>query len=142
MTLVRWNPDYALSRFDRLMNGFFDGSWKENDSLFFTPNADIVEKDDHITLSMELPGLDKEDVSIVLENGVLSISGERKFEKVTDKETYHLQENRYGKFVRRFTIGEDLDPEKIEAGMDKGILHVTLSKKEATKPRKIEVKVN
>ncbi|MCL4235953.1 MAG: Hsp20/alpha crystallin family protein, partial [Deltaproteobacteria bacterium] len=106
------------------------------------PRVNVWEDGDNIFLALERPGLAKEDVKIHVENGRLTISGENKFERDEKKETFHLVERRYGRFERSFNLGDQVDVEKIAAKMDKGILTVTLGKKEISKPKQIEVEVH
>jgi len=142
MTLIRWNPVFPSSRFDPFFNTFFKRFYDDAEGeRTITPNADIRETKDDVVLSLELPGLSKEEVNLSVENGILTISGERKAAH-DEKDQYHLQECCYGKFTRRFTLGEEIDAEKISAKMDKGILEVTLGRKEAVKPKKIDVKIH
>ncbi len=143
MRLIRWNPHRNLSTFDRFFDSVINGS--EEGSLLAapnTPNVDIKETKDEFLVSVELPGLSKEDVDVKIENGVLAISGERKFERDEEKEDYRLVERRYGNFCRSFDLGENVDTGKVGATMDKGVLTVALAKKEADKPKKIEVNIH
>ena len=143
MKLIRWNPHRNLNTFDRFFDSFLSGS--EEGSLLaahYTPNVDIKETQDEFLVSVELPGLSKEDIDLKIENGVLSIRGERKFEQDEDKEDYRLVERRYGSFCRSFDLGENVEADKIEASMVTGVLEITLPKREADKPKKIEVKIH
>jgi HSP20 family protein len=143
MTLVRWNPDNFVSPFEKFFSNFQDRPESfDTGTCRFSPNIDVIDAAERVTMSVELPGLAKEDVKITVENGVLSLSGERKWPGPDKDETYHLREGTYGKFERRFTLGNDIDLSKISAEMDKGILVVTFGKKESSLPKKIEVKVN
>ncbi|MBZ0272258.1 Hsp20/alpha crystallin family protein [bacterium] len=139
--LIRWNPETPTSMMNRMWDDFFGRHWETEGKLAFSPSVDVKETKDALIVKAELPGLTKEDVHISIENGMLTISGDRKFEKVTEKDTYHLQELRYGSFLRRFTLGDEVDDSKIDAHMENGVLTVTLGKKESAKPRKIDVKV-
>ena len=99
---------------------------------------------DELTLQAELPGLAAEDVGVGVENGVLSISGEKKQEVEEEKDgsDYHLVERRYGRFERSFTLPRSVDAGKVKAEFANGVLTVTLPKAEAAKPRRIEVQVS
>ena len=118
------------------------GNGKESITLpEWTPLADITEDDREYVIKAELPELRKEDVKVTVENGVLTISGERKFEKEEKKKKYHRVERGYGSFVRTFALPEDADADKIKAEFKHGMLEVHLSKNEKAKPKQIEVHV-
>ena len=118
------------------------GNGKESITLpEWTPLADITEDDREYVIKAELPELRKEDVKVTVENGVLTISGERKFEKEEKKKKYHRVERGYGSFVRTFALPEDADAEKVKAQFKQGILEVHLPKNERAKPKQIEVNV-
>lgn len=142
MTLIRWNETFPTTAFDRLFDNWFERVAPERNNVAFAPRVNVWEDGDNIFLALELPGLAKEDVKIHVENGRLTISGENKFERDEKKETFHLVERRYGRFERSFNLGDQVDVEKIAAKMDKGILTVTLGKKEISKPKQIEVEVH
>ena len=103
--------------------------------------VDVREDDDHVYVEAELPGMTKDDIDITLENGVMTISGEKKLEHEEKKENYYLSERRYGSFSRSFQIPSVVDESKVEATLKDGVLHVTLNKREEVKPKRIEVKV-
>jgi len=106
----------------------------------WTPNADVYEDEQAFIMTMDLPGFTREDVKIELENDILSICGDRKFDE-QKRGSYHRLEREYGDFCRSFSVGNRVDQAKIEATMDKGVLTVRLPKAEASKPKQIEVKV-
>src|SRR5205085_10902516 len=105
------------------------------------PVADITEDEKEYLIRAELPDLKKEDVKVTVENGVLTISGERKFEKEEKKKKYHRVERAYGRFVRSFTLPDDADANGVKAEFKDGMLTVHLPKNEKAKPKQIEVKV-
>ena len=107
----------------------------------WTPLADITEDDREYVIKAELPELRKEDVNVTVENGVLTISGERKFEKEEKQKKYHRVERGYGSFVRTFALPEDADADKVKAVFKHGMLEVHLPKNEKAKPKQIEVQV-
>jgi HSP20 family protein len=90
-------------------------------------------------LKLEVPGMNEEDLNVSLENNTLAISGERKFEKEEKEENFHRIERRYGSFTRTFRLPNTVDPEKVEAAYDKGILKITLAKRAEAKPKQIKV---
>ena len=106
----------------------------------FLPAVDIREANDALTLSVELPGLSRENVHIALENSVLTISGERTLEKDVKEESYHRIERAYGSFSRSFTLPSNVATDKVDAVFRDGVLTITLPKSDEAKPRKIEIK--
>ena len=107
----------------------------------WSPACDIYETEGEIIVKAELPEVNKEDVHVTLENNVLTIRGERKFEEKTERENYHRLERSYGEFVRSFTLPPFADPNKVNAEFKDGILRVTIAKREEAKPKQVEVQV-
>jgi HSP20 family protein len=146
-TLTRWTPSTDLFRhgFNRMLDqtfqDFFAGRPSEDvASRGWVPAVDIRETDDLLTLLVELPGLKNEDVEITLENGVLTVHGERKFEKDVKEENYHRIERSYGAFTRSFTLPRNVQADKVKATFVDGVLHVDLPKSEDSRPRRIDIK--
>jgi len=146
-SLIRWNPaaDLYRDRLDRLFDrAFSDFLAPVGDDAVSTrrwmPAVDVRETADALTFSVELPGMKKEDVHITLENNVLTISGDRKFEKNVDGENFHRVERSYGSFARSFTVPGNVSYEGIDAKFENGVLNVVLPKAEEAKPRRIEIK--
>lgn len=108
----------------------------------WVPLCDIYETDKEMVIKFELPEVKKEDVEVKLEQNVLTIRGERKFEEKTDRENYHRIERHYGEFTRSFNIPLYVDAAKINAEFKDGVLAVTLPKNEEARPKQINVKVN
>jgi HSP20 family protein len=149
MTLVRWAPFQNIGSIQHRMNRIFDealsghqtseedwglgGSW--------APAVDIFEREGNIVLKAELPGVDPKDVDIRVENNVMSLRGERKFEAETKRQDYHRVERAYGSFSRSFTLPNVVDTEKIQAEYKDGVLTVTLPQKEEAKPKQISISV-
>lgn len=108
----------------------------------WTPAVDIEEDDKAITIKADLPEVDKKDINVSVENGTLTIRGERKREHEEKKKNYYRQERSYGSYMRSFTLPDYVDKEKIQAEAKNGVLTVTLPKSEAAKPAtaKIDVK--
>ncbi len=122
---------------NKVMDGFFGRSKRE---LSFVPSMDVVEQKTEYLLKLEVPGLSKGDIEISVEDGVLSISGEKKFEKVDEKDgRYHIVERRYGKFTRSVNIPRATDVSKISADFKDGVLTILLPKKPEAKPFKVEI---
>ena len=107
----------------------------------WSPLVDISEDDKEYLIKAELPDMKKEDVRLTVENEVLAISGERKFEKEEKGKTYHRTERAYGSFVRSFSLPEDADGSKVSADYKDGMLQVHLPKSQKAKPKTIEIKV-
>ena len=107
----------------------------------WSPLADITEDEKEYLIRAELPDMKKEDVRLTVENEVLAISGERKFEKEEKGKKYHRVERAYGSFVRSFTLPEDADGSKVSADFKDGMLQVHLPKSQKAKPKTIEIKV-
>ena len=107
----------------------------------WTPLCDIYETDKEIVLKMELPEMRKEDVHVILENNVLTLRGERKFEETVNRENYHRVERKYGEFTRMFTLPTLVEGGKVVAEFTEGVLRVTLPKNVRGDSRQIEVKV-
>lgn len=108
----------------------------------WAPAVDVTEDDKEYLVKAELPDLKKEDVKVTVENGELTISGERKFEKEEKGKKYHRIERSYGSFVRSFTLPEAVNGEKVNAEFKDGLLAVHLPKDEKAKPKSVEVKVS
>jgi len=148
-TLTRWNPARDLEDIQtRLSNVFGLPSFrKDGEKEFMTvaewaPTVDITEDDKEYLVKAELPEVKKDDVKVTVENGILSIAGERKFEKEDKGKRYHRIERSYGSFARSFGLPDDADPHKVDAKFSEGVLTVHVSKSESAKPRQIEVKVS
>jgi HSP20 family protein len=108
----------------------------------WAPCVDITEDGNEYLIKAELPEVGKQDVKVTVENGVLSLKGERRFEREEKDKKYHRIERSYGSFVRSFSIPDDADPDKVAAEFKDGILQVRLPKNDARKPKQIEVTVN
>ena len=118
-----------------------DGGEEELTLTEWIPAVDIVEDDKEYTIKVELPGVNKEDVRVSVEGGVLSISGERKTEKEEKNKKYHRIERTYGSFARSFTLPEGTASDRVGAEFKDGVLKVHLPKDEKAKPKSIDVKV-
>jgi HSP20 family protein len=108
----------------------------------FTPAVDIQETDNEYLVKAELPEVKKEDVKVTVENGILTIQGERKLEKEEKGRKYHRLERSYGTFLRTFTVPLDADETKVAADFKEGLLKVHIPKTEKARPKAIEVKVS
>ena len=143
--LIRRHPARPLDRrfgrfFEQAFNDFISPlEGEEVSTASWTPAVDIRESEDTLTLYAEIPGVAKEDVHLSVENGRLTLSGERKFEKDTQEENYHRIERTFGTFTRSFSLPENVDTGAVKASFRDGILTVSLPKAEEAKPRKIEI---
>jgi len=108
----------------------------------WTPVVDISEDANEYLIKAELPEVKREDVKVTVENGMLTLSGERRLEKQESGKKYHRVERAYGSFVRAFNLPEDTDADQVRADFKDGVLQVHLTKKETAKPRQIEVKID
>ncbi|MFQ5745225.1 MAG: Hsp20/alpha crystallin family protein [Acidobacteriota bacterium] len=150
MQLVRWDPFRDLRflhrRMDRLFNealsGYPDSAEGEPITASWVPAVDIYEGDAAITLRAELPGLSEDDVEVTLEDGRLTVKGEKKLEQEEKEGEYRRIESRYGAFYRSFPLPNTVDKEQIKARFDNGVLEVSLPKAEAAKPKRIAVSNN
>ncbi|RMG91013.1 MAG: Hsp20/alpha crystallin family protein [Zetaproteobacteria bacterium] len=141
MTLTRWSPWQELESINRQLARLLDdralgfggeaGEW--------APSVDIRETDDALIVEAELPGIEKKDVKIEVRDGVLSISGERRYEKDVKEENVHRIERAYGRFARSFVLPTNVDADKIKARMKNGVLEVRLPKVESAKPKAITI---
>jgi HSP20 family protein len=124
--------------FDMLVNRLFNG----HESGSYAPwGVDIREDADHFYVDAELPGFRKEDVEITLENSTLTVSAERKTEQKAENDggNYLLNERRYTRFLRSFTLPPTIDEKSVQASLKDGVLTISLNKREEVKPRKINV---
>ena len=134
---------------DRLFDQVMGGGWGNLPAAFtgpgiISPRVDIAESRNGLELTAELPGIEPKDVSVEIEDGVLTLRAERKVErKEEDKEKrWHLVERQSGTYLRRFALPFDADPDKVEARFDKGVLHVAIPRPAEPKPaaKRIEIK--
>jgi HSP20 family protein len=105
----------------------------------WNPSVDIFENDNDVVIKAELPGMDAKDIEVKLENNVLVLKGERRFEKETKEENYHRVEREYGTFSRAFSLPVAVNGEKVTAEYKDGVLKVVLPKKEEINPKPIKV---
>ncbi len=149
MALVRWEPARELhtiqQEMNRLFNTFFDapasGGGGGGTARRWVPPMDLVETDDHFVLRADLPGLDEGDVTIEVNDNVLTVSGERRYEHEAKKDGFYRLERGSGSFSRALTLPDGVDAEAIAATFDKGVLEVRVPKPAQKRPRKIEISV-
>jgi HSP20 family protein len=147
MAIVRWEPLRELAsiqnEMNRLFGTVFDAPSPSNGNTLrrWMPAMDLVETEEQFVLRADLPGLAEGDVSIEVEDNVLTVSGERKAEHETTKEGYHRVERAFGSFARSLTLPEGVDAEAVTANFDRGVLEIRIPKPEQRKPRKISIGV-
>jgi HSP20 family protein len=144
MNIVRWNPFGEVSLLQNQMNRLFEGALKgwpgdATGTSNWIPAVDIYESENELVVNLDLPGVEPKDVDVSVENNILTIRGERRFEEKQEKENYHRVERSYGTFARSFTLSTRVDADKIRANYHAGVLSVTLPKAEAAKPKKIQI---
>jgi HSP20 family protein len=141
MSIVRWNPGQELDEFFNRFGDLSRGNWGENlASSDWSPPVDIRETDADFQIDLELPAIKPEDVKVTVKDGVLAVTGERKYEKET-KGKVHRVERRYGRFTRSFRLPETADESKIEASAKDGVLYLKVAKRAEVQPRAIEINV-
>jgi HSP20 family protein len=134
--LHRWDP---FTEMNRLFEGNGQGRVERERARTLRFVVDVYEEGDSLLLEAELPGLRAEDVDVTVHDGVLTISGERKAPATRQTARHHVVERSYGAFRRAFVLPDSVDPEKIEAKMNDGVLVLKLAKKAEVRPRKIAV---
>jgi len=141
MTLVRWSPWQELENMNRQLSRLLDDTHfgLTSETGQWVPSVDIRETDDALLVQAELPGIDKKDIHLEVRDGVLTISGERRYEKDVKEENVHRVERAYGKFSRSFSLPSNVDADKVDATMKNGVLEVRLPKRESAKPKAITI---
>jgi HSP20 family protein len=147
--LTRWDPFKEMQEMQHRLSNLFgrtpmrrgDAEEESITATEWAPLVDIIEDDKEYLVKAELPEVKREDVNVAVENGVLTIRGERKFEKEEKNKRYHRVERGYGSFGRSFTLPDIADAEKVTAEFKDGVLRVHLPKSEKAKARHIDVKV-
>ena len=147
--LTKWNPFREMEDLQHRLFSLWNPSagrqtnGEEAMTLSeWSPLVDIVEDKQEYLIKAELPEVKKDDIHVMVENGLLTIKGERKFEKEVKDQRYHRVERAYGTFVRTFSVPDDADGSKVRAEFKDGLLTVHLAKSETAKPKQIEVKVS
>lgn len=151
MALTRYQPADLMNRLQEDINNLFRsspwGRWppplSEEASSIVTsdwmPAVDIKEEDARFVVHADVPGVQSKDIEVTLDNGILSISGQRRSEAKEDRNGYHRVERAYGAFHRRFSLPDTADPERVSAKVHDGVLEITVAKKKAAEARKIKI---
>lgn len=138
--LVKWNPFGSMLTDEAFLDDFFRTDLPARFNGF-EPKIDIRETDKSYVIEAELPGLEKDDFKLTVEDGVLTLEGEKKMEHEEKNENYYRAERSYGSFKRSFRLSEEIDSKNIDAKYKNGILSVTLPKTEKAKPKAVDVKI-
>lgn len=151
MALIKYEPVNLLSRMQNELNAFFHRADSDFPLLFddtqtllgseWMPRIDIKEDDTQYTVTADIPGVDPKDIKVTMENGMLSIRGERKSEKEEKKKNYHRKECVMGSFERSFRMPDTADSSQVNAKGKNGVLTIQIAKKAAAKPKTIKIDV-
>lgn len=147
MSIIKWRPYGDLLEMTKQVNRLFDDEFADHFDKVrasvenWSPVTDIYETKDHYIFKIEVPGLSKDDIKIEFKENVLIIKGEKKEEKEAKEENYHRIESFHGTFSRSFNIPKDIDPKKIEAALQDGILELKVGKAEEKKTRVIPIRI-
>jgi HSP20 family protein len=149
--IIRRNPFGELTtlqdRLNQLLSQPFGPIWRAGGAesaltaSSFVPAVDIYEDEHNIILTAETPGVEEKDLDITVENGVLTVSGERKMENEEKQDNFHRIERSYGRFTRSFTLPPTVDETNVKAEFSNGVLKITLAKREEAKPKQIKIEV-
>ena len=149
--MIRWNPFREMEDIQRRMSSLWDNNLRRNNLTQgeenitvpeWAPVVDIIEDESEYLIKVELPEVQKDDVKVTVENGTLTISGERKVEKEQKGRKFHRVERYFGRFERSFAVPDDTDSEHVKAEFKDGVLRIRLAKSEKARPKQIEVKVS
>ncbi|MCD6204806.1 MAG: Hsp20/alpha crystallin family protein [Candidatus Marinimicrobia bacterium] len=146
MTITHWIPRSSLIDYQReienLLDSFFGSRPEEETECAISPSVDIEELEKSYSINIELPGVNKKDVSINVNEDILSIEGEKKPGKDTNKYKYHRRERTYGKFHRSFRLPDIVDTNSIDAVFKNGVLNITIPKRKENLSKNIEIKID
>jgi len=143
MDLIRWDPRINMMKsiFDDFFNMDMPSRNRKNwfDGAMWSPAVDLIDKKDKLIAKVELPGVEKKDIKLSLNDSNLTIQGEIKKEEETKKEDYYYRERAYGNYSRTISLPTEVDKEKIKAKFKNGILEITIPKKPEVKPKEITI---
>ena len=145
MPIMKYNPLSETEDFPTGLRVFQDSLSRllsEPTSRPWSPPVDIYETENELVLKADVPEVDPKHVAIQMENGTLTLKGERRFEEQKNGRGFHRIERGYGSFVRAFSLPDTVDPDKVKADYRNGVLTVTLPKKEVAKPRTVNVEIS
>ena len=146
MAIVKYNPFRDLRTMQDQMSRLLDQAWSRESGEelregLWQPAVDIYEDETSVVIKAEVPGIDQNEIEVRIEDNTLTLRGERKHDTTIQKENYHRVERYYGSFQRSFALPHTIDQGNVQATCEKGILTVTLPKREETKPKQIKVEV-
>ena len=140
MSLVKWDPFREFNMLPARFGNFFGKDWEVPlSTTAWNPSVDVFENENEVVFKAELPGMNAKDIEVKLENNVLTLKGERHFEKETKEENYHRVERAYGNFSRSFALPTEVNGYKVTAEYKDGILKIVLPKREETKAKPIKI---
>ena len=142
MPIMKYNELEDFPAGLRVFQDSLSRLWGEPASRPWTPAVDIYETENELVLKADIPDVDPKNVGIQLENGTLTLKGERKFEQQQNGKGFHRIERSYGSFVRAFSLPDTVEADKVKADYKSGVLTITLPKKEVAKPRSISVEIS
>jgi HSP20 family protein len=145
MPLMRYNPFTETEDFPtglRLFQDSLSRLLSEPTSRPWSPPVDIYETENELVVKADVPEVDPKNVAIQMENGTLTLKGERRFEDQGNGRGFHRIERGYGSFVRAFSLPDTVDPDKVKADYRNGVLTITLPKKEVAKPKTVNVEIS
>lgn len=148
MPITKWDPFKDLISIQERMNRLFEAALSPSDVAAlgdyaaWSPLADVYETEKGISISIELPGIREDDIDMSISGDTLTVRGERKMDKEVQKESYHRIERAYGYFSRHFSILQGMLTDKVSASFKNGILTISIPRKQATKPKKIKIKID
>ncbi len=137
MAIIRWDPFREMTQLQNRFDRLFEAVGGRQES--WLPAVDVFDTQDAVVLKAELAGMDPADIQIEVEDNVLTIKGERRFDEKVDEERYYRVERRFGSFQRSLALPQGVKSDEIDASYDEGILTVTVPKAEQEKPKRIEV---
>ncbi len=144
--IARWEPFRGVTtlqdQFNRLFNDVFERKGEETSLSAWAPAVDIYETEHELVVKADLPDVDPKDLDIRVENNVLTIRGDRKFEKKVNEESYLRVERSYGSFARSFALSSTVNADAIKAEYQSGVLTLSIPKREEAKPKQIRVNVS
>ena len=143
--VTRWQPAHGLTslqdQVNRVFHDAFDRTGEDASLSAWAPSVDIYETEHELVVKADLPEIDPKDLDIRVENNILTIQGERKFEKQVNEDKYLRVERSYGSFARSFTLANTVNADAIKAEYQNGVLTLTIPKREEAKPKQIKVNV-
>ena len=141
MNLMRYEPWDTANTFGREIDRLFRGAVRQ-DGNDWVPAVDIREEEDKFVMHLDVPGVNPSDIEIAVEDSVLTLSGSRQSEQTEESDGYKLVERARGKFLRRFTLPDDIDPDTVSARSNNGVLEISIPKSPKSQPRRVEIAVN